>query len=391
MKSQMSADEIINCILSTRIDISREEILRRIKEKRSAAGGFLEDETAARLVASELSVTFAPRLFHSREIPIDKLVLGLNDVTIMGRVLVAYPAQKYVRKNGATGQFGRLLIADNTGIIRVLLWNDKAGIVEEGKVKQAQIVRVSHGYVREANDGQLELHLGQRSELDVDPQGVKDDHFPKIESLMEKIGKITKKKKKVSLTGTVLSVSPVTAFQRADQSEGKVCRVTLKDCTGQIVVVFWNDQVAILEDVRIGDRLEVIDARVKEGIDGQLELHVEKRAFVEKLTPIEDEVVKISSLQKEGTLVSVEGVIRTTPEEREVTTSRDEKIKIASFELEDDSGKIWVSAWRKHAETVGQLVAGTKIRIKDAYVRKGFGDSLEISTRATSTVEVLSD
>jgi len=385
----MSTDEIIDCILSTRIEMSREEILRRIKEKRSAAGGFLRDETAARLVASELGITFAPKLFHPGEIPIDKLVLGLNDVTIMGRVLAAYPAQKYIRKNGTTGQFGHLLIADSTGTIRVLLWNDKAGMVDEGKIKQSQIVRVSHGYVREANDGQLELHLGQRSELDVDPSEVKDESFPKIESLMEKIGKITKRKKKVSIIGTVLSVSSITEFQRADQSEGKVCRVTLKDYTGQIVVVFWNDKVAITESMQIGDRLQVIDARVKEGIDGRLELQVEKRAFVEKLPPIEDEAIKINTLQKEGTVVSVEGVIRTTPVEREVTTSRDEKVRIASFELEDNSGKIWVSAWRRHAETVGHLVAGTKIRIKDAYVRKGFGDSLEISTRASSTVEVL--
>jgi replication factor A1 len=385
----MSADEIIDCILSTRIDVSREEILRRMKEKRSAAGGFLEDETAARLVGSELGINFAPRLFNSREIPIDKLVLGLSDVTIMGRVLVAYPAQKYVRKNGTTGQFGHLLIADNTGTIRVMLWSDKAGIVEEGKIKPAQIIRVRHGYVREANDGQLELHLGQRSELEIDPLRIKEDYFPRIESLMEKIGKITKKKKNASILGTVLSVSPVSGFQRTDQSEGKVCRVMLKDCTGRIVVVFWNDKVAVLEGVQMGDRLQVIDARVKEGIDGRLELHVEKRAFVEKLTLTEDEVVKISDLQKEGALVSVEGIIRTKPVEREVTTSRDEKVKIASFELEDGSGKIWVSAWRKHAETVGQLVAGTKIRIIDAYVRKGFGDSLEISTRASSTVEVL--
>jgi replication factor A1 len=385
----MSTDEIIDCIVSARIDVSREEILRRIREKRSLAGGFLEDETAARLVASELGIDIAPKSFYPKEIPIDKLVLGLNDVTIMGRVLVAYPAQKYVRKNGVTGQFGHLLIADNTGTIRVLLWDDKARIVEEGKIKRAQIVRVRHGYVREANDGQIELHLGQRSELDVNPQGVKEDCFPRIESFMEKIGRITEKKKKVSVTGIVLSVSPITGFRRADESEGKVCRVTLRDRTGQIAVVFWNEKVAILEGVQIGDRLQLIDARVKERIDGQLELHVENRTFVERLPPIEDDAVKISSLQEEGGPVSIEGVIRTTPVEREVTTSRDEKVKIASFELEDSSGKIWVSAWRKHAETVGQLVVGTRIRIKDAYVRKGFGDALEISTRASSTVEIL--
>jgi len=318
----MSTDEIIDCIVSARIDMSREEILRRIREKRSVAGGFLDNETAARLVASELGINFAPKLFHPKEIPIDKLVLGLNDVTIMGRVLVAYPAQKYIRKNGVTGQFAHLLIADSTGTIRVLLWNNKAGIIEEGKIRRSQIVRVRHGYVRDANDGQLELHLSQRSELDVNPEGVEEDSFPRIEGLMEKIGRITKKKKKVSVTGTVLGVSPVKGFQRADESEGKVCRATLRDYTGQIVAVFWNDKVAVLEGVQIGDRLQVIDARVKERIDGQLELHVENRTFVERLPQIVDEAVKISSLQKEAGPVSVEGVIRTTPVERDNNIER---------------------------------------------------------------------
>jgi len=389
VKSQMSAEEIIDRIVSGRTDISREEIQRRIEEKRSVAAGFLENETAARLVASELGIDVAPKLFHPKEIQIGKLVLGLNDVSIIGRVLAAYPAQKFVRRNGVSGQFVHLLMADSTGTIRVLLWNDKAELAEEGKIKQAQIVRVRHGYVREANDGQLELHLGQRGELDTNPPEVKESSYPRIDSFVEKIGKLPKKKKKVSVAGTVLSISRVTEFQRTNESEGKVCRATLKDDTGQIVVVFWNDKVATLEDVKIGDRLQVIDARIKETFDKQLELHVEKRTFVESLPPNVEEIVRIRSLQEEGGPISVEGIIRTTPTARQITTSRNEKVKIASFELEDNSGKIWVSAWREHAEIAGGLTVGTKVRIRDAYVRKGFSDAMEISTRFSSRIEVL--
>ena len=380
---------MIERILSARTDVSREEILQRIKRKKSAAGGLLTNETAARLVALELGVEAAQELFHPKEIPIGDLVFGLSDVTVTGRILIAYPMQTYARKNGVEGQFGHLLIADKTGTLRILLWNDKAEFVRNGKLKQGQIVRVLHGYVREARDGQLELHLGQRGELQIDPQDVREDYCPETESFMEKIGKITKKRRKANVIGTVQNVSQVTVFQRADGTEGKVCRVTLRDLTGQIVAVFWNEKVDILDGVQVGDRLQVIDAKVKEKIDGQLELHAENRAYVERLLPIAEKVVKIGSLEKEGGLIVVEGVVRTEPVKREVTTSKNEKVAVASFELEDDSGKIWVSAWRKHAETAKQLAVGARIRIKDAYVRKGFGDSLEISTGAFSKIEIL--
>ena len=380
---------MIERILSARTDVSREEILQRIKRKKSAAGGLLTNETAARLVALELGVEAAQELFHPKEIPIGDLVFGLSDVTVTGRILIAYPMQTYARKNGVEGQFGHLLIADKTGTLRILLWNDKAEFVRNGKLKQGQIVRVLHGYIREARDGQLELHLGQRGELQIDPQDVREDYCPETESFMEKIGKITKKRRKANVIGTVQNVSQVTVFQRADGTEGKVCRVTLRDLTGQIVAVFWNEKVDILDGVQVGDRLQVIDAKVKEKIDGQLELHAENRAYVERLLPIAEKVVKIGSLEKEGGLIVVEGVVRTEPVKREVTTSKNEKVAVASFELEDDSGKIWVSAWRKHAETAKQLAVGARIRIKDAYVRKGFGDSLEISTGAFSKIEIL--
>jgi replication factor A1 len=387
----MSAEEIIEKILCARTDVSREEILQKMEEKKSTAGGLLTEETAARLVALELGVEVAQELFHPKEIPVGDLVLGLNNVTVTGRVLMAYPMQTYARKNGTEGQYAYLLIADRSGMLRIVLWNDKAELVRDGKLKQGQVVRVLHGYVREARDGQPELHLGQRSELQITPKDVKEDDYPKAESFVEKIGGITKRKKKANVAGAVRSVSPVTVFKRRDGSEGRVLRAVLTDATGQIPAVFWNDKVNTLDGVLVGDRLQVIDAKVKERIDGRLELHVENRAFVERLPPVVEEVVKIGTLEKEDVPVTVVGIVRTKTMKREVTTSKGEKVTVASFELEDESGKIWVSAWRRHAEVAERLSVGAKVRMKDVYVRKGFGDSLEISTRSSSKIEVLTE
>jgi len=385
----MSADEIIKQILSARPDFSREEIMQKIREKNTAVGGFLTEETAARLVASELGVEIAQKRFVFKEIPIGELVSGLNDVTVTGRVLIAYHAQTYNRKDETEGQLARVLIVDKTGALRILLWNDKAELAKNGKIKQGQILRVLHGYVREARDGDLELHVGHRGEIQINPSDVKEKDYPETSTFATKIGKIVAKQKKANVTGVVRTISPVTVFQRRNGTEGKVQRVTLDDATGQITVVFWNEEIDMLNDVQVGERLEIINAKVKERIDGRLELHVENRTYVEKLPPIEEKITKIADLI-EGGPVTIEGVVKTKPMKREVSTSVGEKVAVASFELEDASGAIFVSAWRKHAETAERLSVGKRVRIKDAFVRKGFGENLEVTTRASSKIETSS-
>ena len=349
----------------------------------------MTEETAARLVASELGIEITQELLHLKEIPISDLVSSLNNVTVTGRVLIAHQTQTYNRKDETEGQLARLLIADKTGTLRILLWNDKAELVRNEKLQQGQIVRVLHGYVREARDGDLELHLGQRGELQINPSDVKESNYPETSSFMAKIGEVTGKQKKANVIGTVQSISQVTVFQRRDGTEGKVLRMMLEDATGQITAVFWNDQVDAVNHVQIGDRLEIMDAKVKEQIDGRLELHVENRVHVVRLSPLPEEVVKIESLEKESGPITLEGVVRIKPLKKEVTTARGEKINVTTFELDDASGKIWVSAWREHAEVAEHLTVGTRIKIKNAYVRKGFRDNLEITTRASSKIEVL--
>lgn len=385
----LSVEEIIERILSADASASREEVWRKIKEKKKAAGGFLTDETAARLIASELGIEVKQEPAHSAELPISDLVFGLNDVSVMGRVVVVFPLQSYARKNGSESQFGRLIVADKTGTLRVLLWNDKADLIRDGKVRRGQILRILHGYARETRDGQLELHLGNRSEFQIDPSNVREENYPAPESFMEKIGKVSKRKKKASVLGVIESVATLRVFSRNDGSEGKVLRLSLKDSSGRISMVIWNDKADAFKDVQVDERLLVIDAKVKEKIDGQLELHVEDRAYVERLPPLVEEFSKISSLVSEGGPVTVEGIVKTKPVKREVRTARGEKVSVTSFELEDDSGRIWVSAWRKHADVAEQLAVGARVRLKNIYVRRGFGDAFELATRVSSQVEVM--
>ena len=101
------------------------------------------------------------------KIQIQDLVSGLNDVTVAGQVVSVYPPKIFTRRDWTEGKLASLLVSDKSGTLRVVLWDDKVDLVENGKIQREQTIRISHGYVREGLDGKPELHLGQRGSIKV--------------------------------------------------------------------------------------------------------------------------------------------------------------------------------------------------------------------------------
>jgi hypothetical protein len=139
---------------------------------------------------------------------------------------------------------------------------------------------------------------------------------------------------------------------------------------------------------------------VREGLDGKLELHMGERGEIQTSVPAAEEskyppatprMRKVAEIAEEGGPITVEGIVSMTPTVREVVTSRNEKVKVASFKLRDGDGEIGVSAWRKLAEVAEELAVGTRIKIRNVFVRKGFTDQLELTSRSFTSIEVLTE
>jgi replication factor A1 len=275
----MSFEDIIKRILQFRPDLSHEDVLKKIEEKKRVVEGYLTDETAARVVASELGVEVPQEVFKT-EILIKDVISGLNDVTITGRIIIVHPSQGFTRSDMTEGTVAHLLIADKTGTMRVVLWDEKANFVETGKLEQGQIIKVSHGYARQGLRGKPELHVGSRGEIQLSPSNVRESNYPNLQSFMKKITEI-RKKTRANVIGTVQQMYPVSTFERADGSQGKVLRLQLSDETGQMIIVLWNEKVDELGDIKTGDSLQILDGRVKENLNGKFELHVEKSTQLE--------------------------------------------------------------------------------------------------------------
>lgn len=394
----MDLEQIVQRILLVRQDLTREEVLKRIYEKKRSAEGYFMDEAAARIVAFELGVEIPKNAAEDwTELSIEKLVSGLNDVTITGRVITVHPIQTFSRPDFTEGKVARLRIADKTGTLKVVLWDDKVSLIENEKIAAGKIIRVLHGYVREGLDGRLELHVGNRGEIQVSPQELAESEYPRITSFIEKISSITGKRRKASISGAVKRVYPASEFKRVDGTPGKVRRLRLQDETGQTTVVFWNQKVDELGDVHLGDYLRIMNARVKELAHGLVELHVEKATQIEKVAEGAENLSyhkpqrtkKIAEIRESEGPFTIEATILTAPAVREVTTSRRKKVKVASFAVTDDTGRINIALWREFTEFAGKLSPGTRILLKNVYARRGFADQLELTTRASTKIEIL--
>lgn len=160
----MDLEKIVEQILSSRQDLTRQDVITLIERKQAGVKAFFTTEAAARIVAAELGVEVGrtPLRF---EVLIQDLVSGLNDVTLTGRVVTRHPPKTFTRRNGTGGLFVRLLLEDRSGTVQVLVWDDTVALVEN--VKRGHIIRVSHGYVREGLDGKPELHVGRRGRVDL--------------------------------------------------------------------------------------------------------------------------------------------------------------------------------------------------------------------------------
>jgi ssDNA-binding replication factor A large subunit len=132
-----------------------------------------------------------------------------------------------------------------------------------------------------------------------------------------------------------------------------------------------------------------VGARVKKAMNEGLELHIDGGTYVETAI-VEEKPLRIADLKEGMNHVNLQAEVATKPVVREVRTARDERVKLASLELIDETGRIWFSAWRKHAEVACLLRVSDMVRIEDAYVKRGFGDQREISTSERSCIVNLS-
>ena len=128
----VSYEEIISRIKEEK-EISDEEIEQRVKDKLRQLSDLISKEGAAHIVANDLGVKV---LDASREIKIKRLLSGMSNVVLTGKVVSMNNVVGY-NKNGKSGKVGSFILGDDTGIIRVAFWDvNHIKKIEDNEIKE---------------------------------------------------------------------------------------------------------------------------------------------------------------------------------------------------------------------------------------------------------------
>ncbi len=236
--------------------LSDEELQGKIKAKIDQLSGLVSKEGAAHIIANELGVKLIENSGKIKDV-----YAGMRNVEVTGKVQQVYELRQFSRKDDTAGQVGNFLIADETGFLRVVAWNNQANVLNE--LEKGTIVRISAGYARD-NQGRTEVHLNDQSKVVLNPNGVTIEALDAPVVKRKAIKDLAENDNHIEILGTIVQVFDPKFFElcpqchkRAQENEGAftcqnhgtvqpntsfVMNIFLDDGSENIRCVFFKDQ-----------------------------------------------------------------------------------------------------------------------------------------------------
>ncbi|MFW5704800.1 MAG: hypothetical protein ACOCXG_03060, partial [Nanoarchaeota archaeon] len=151
----------------------KDEIQKKIADKINELSGLVSEEGAIYIIANELGIrleTERPKK-NADLTKIEKITEPKTPVSLACKILRIYDKVTFSSQSGTQGSVRSMLVGDETGITRIVFWNEKTELLEN--LQDGDILKVINAYTREnQNSDRIEIHFGQYSDLEVNPEGI---------------------------------------------------------------------------------------------------------------------------------------------------------------------------------------------------------------------------
>ncbi len=201
--------------------ISITEIDVKIKKKLKDLSDLISREGAAYIVANEFGVKIFED-FSKKTLKINQLVQGMTSVNIAGKVLQVYSVREF-DTGTRQGKIGSLLLGDETGTVRVVMWDtNHIREIENDNIRLDKVVKLKNVYIKE-NNGFKEIHVGNRSSIDLNPEEtINEVKFSNPVTLTKKEIKDLIAGENAIISGTIVQVFEPKFYEACSQCNKKV-------------------------------------------------------------------------------------------------------------------------------------------------------------------------
>jgi len=360
--------------------ISKEDFLQRIQDKVENMGGLCDEPMAAMLVANELGFSDVGR----DSVKIGNITAESGPVSFVARVVSVFDTKEFTRNDGTIGRVGNLIVGDETGKIRVTLWDNMADLIKAEKVKAEQNLQIS-GYAKQGYSG-VEVNVGNNGVLTESEEEID------VAASSQKIKDIKDGMGDLNLTGNVLEISEVRTFQKKDGSSGRVGNLLMGDATGTLRVTLWDEKTEFLNQLEYGDTVEIVNAYARENAFTQkVELQIGNRSIIrksEKKVEYQEKFIPIADIKADVDNINISGRVLDVAEIRTFEKKDGSAGRVGNLLLGDPTGKIRLTLWDEKTDFLDEIDFDETIEVLHAYSRENaFNQQIELNLGSRGIIQ----
>jgi replication factor A1 len=171
------SDEILRVMLwNDKVNLIESGELKTGQVARFSHGYTREDRNgkAELHLSGKSQIEINPQNVKAEDYPaIGKFATKIREITeasknvhLVGRVKRVFPSSTFTRQDGSAGKVMRFTLADGSGEVTVVVWNEKAEELEQS-LKEGLEVKLVNARVKATSNGGVEIHVDASSYVDV--------------------------------------------------------------------------------------------------------------------------------------------------------------------------------------------------------------------------------
>jgi len=380
--------------------LTREEIKNLIDKQIEDFSGLIDEEGAIVIVAKELGIDVKAHQ-ESAKMETDQLINDLKpriNASIVGRIIEISDIRNFNKKDGSKGSLLPFIVEDSSGMIRCLAWGDfHTQITNDNNFKLNEIVRIVNGFVKPNKDGGIEIHIGSKSRIQIQPDEIDRTLIPKINQNSAKITPINQLSLKIptfSIEGIITALYPTKKFTRQNGTDGKRASIQITDPTGLVYLTFWGDHCAMTKDIKEDQKVRITKLSPKPNYKDKSKIDLTATSsteisIIESESQLEISLMKINDLIEKGGFGNIEGKIQEIEDIKSIALKSGETKELQKIILADETGAIRVAIWGDKVNP--DLKVDDSIQINRVNVKmNSYSNEMEASLSPRSSIELLS-
>lgn len=340
--------------------ITKEEFERRVDEKIDECGDLVDEPTAAMLVVGELG---------REHVKIKGLLAKSSLFSFFGKILDKTEPKEFDRADGEKGWVATLLLGDETGTTRVVLWDEKAGAVLD----------VVPGDVLEV----IGRHPAGKGAKEIYALALRKATCEINCSLPAGAGKESLSTDPVDLEAILIAIEDSRIYNRRDGTTGQMREAIIGDANGTARVVAWVPE--LFEGVIPGTSVRICSAKPNLRGEGRAYSLDEKSSVTATDQEIAIPFTPLGSVGEQG-MYSVKGEVKEVREPRSFTSRTGAASWVRNILIRDDTDELRVALWGDVA--LLPLKPGDPVEVYHASARPGRYGGIELGVGRGSAFRV---